>query len=80
MENNKNILLMEENIEKNEKKEKEKKNEKKSKKDKKTKEKKEKKQKEIKDPNEAKYLNMNEEEKIYQEVDRIIEKLLSDKT
>ena len=77
MENNKNILLMEENIEKNEKKEKEKKNEKKSKKDKKTKEKK---QKEIKDPNEAKYLNMNEEEKIYQEVDRIIEKLLSDKT
>ena len=54
-----------------------KKKEKKSKKEKKVKEKKE---KEIKDPNENKYLNMNEESKIYQEVDKIIEKLLSDKT
>ena len=53
---------------------KENKKEKKSKKEKKVKEKKE---KEIKDPNEIKYLNMTEESKIYQEVDKIIEKLLS---
>ena len=54
------------------------KKEKKSKKDKKSKS--DKKDKEPKDPNEAKYLNMNDNTKIYQEVDRIIAKLFSDKS
>ena len=71
---------MEQSNEQIEKKEKEKKKEQKEKKAKKDKKTKEKKEKEIKDPNEAKYLNMTEEVKIHQEVDKIIEKLLSDKT
>ena len=62
----------------NESKSKEKKKEKKSKKEKKPKS--DKKEKEPKDPAEAKYLNMDDITKIYQEVDKIIAKLLSDKS
>ena len=62
----------------NESKSKEKKKDKKSKKDKKPKS--DKKEKEPKDPAEAKYINMDDITKIYQEVDKIIAKLLSDKS
>ena len=62
----------------NESKSKEKKKDKKSKKD--IKEKSDKKEKEPKDPEEAKYINMDDNTKIYQEVDKIIAKLLSDKS
>ena len=62
----------------NESKSKEKKKDKKSKKDKKPKS--DKKEKEPKDPEEAKYINMVDNTKIYQEVDKIIAKLLSDKS
>ena len=48
------------------------------KKDKKSKS--DKKEKEPKDPNEVKYLNMDDTTKIYQEVDKIIAKLFSDKS
>ena len=56
----------------------EKKKDKKSKKEKKHKS--DKKEKEAKDPSEAKYLNMDDISKVYQEVDKIIEKLFSDKS
>ena len=61
----------------NETKYKEHKKDKKSKKEKKSKN--DKKEKE-KDPSESKYLNMDDNTKIYQEVDKIIAKLLSDKS
>ncbi len=56
------------------------KKEKKDKKDKKSKKDKKDKKNEIKDPNEAMYLNMSDTNAIYQEVDKIIEKLFSDKS
>ena len=56
----------------------EKKKDKKSKKEKKHKS--DKKEKEAKDTSEAKYLNMDDISKVYQEVDKIIEKLFSDKS
>ena len=62
----------------NESKSKEKKKDKKNKKDKKQKS--EKKEKEPKDPSEAKYINMDDNTKIFQEVDKIIAKLFSDKS
>ena len=63
----------------NEKKPKEHKKDKKSKKEKKSKNDKKEKEKE-KDPSESLYLNMDDNTKIYQEVDKIIAKLLSDKS
>ena len=63
----------------NETKSKEHKKDKKSKKEKKSKSDKKEKEKE-KDPSESKYLNMDDNTKIYQEVDKIIAKLLSDKS
>lgn len=65
-------------MESNESKSKEKKKDKKSKKEKKAKT--DKKEKEQKDPNESKYINIEDTSKIYQEVDKIIAKLFSDKT
>ena len=67
-------------MESNESKSKEKKKDKKSKKEKKSKTDKKEKEHKEKDPNEAKYINMEDTSKIYQEVDKIIEKLFSDKT
>ena len=64
-------------MESNESKSKEKKKDKKSKKEKKSKT--DKKEKEN-DPNESKYINIEDTAKIYQEVDKIIAKLFSDKT
>ena len=75
--NNIHLFLMESEEPKSKEK-KEKKEKKKSKKEKK--DKKEKKEKEPKDPSEAKYLNMEEISKVYEETDKIIEKLLSDKS